>query len=190
MRRFSIIANQSQQCISYCLSSDHSDTDTVRRVLEPCRQQSDFQNAAAGQGKIIKVGTSILSAVASQISAYVRSESVGLHQKVFDELPVRYVVTWNTMIWGLMNNGEFEVAIGRFRDMMGEKAELDAFTFASVFTAYSISKRVFDSVPHKDVSVWNTMIKGLAIHGHGQHDVALFYRTELNVFRPMHLLRS
>ncbi|KAI4380790.1 hypothetical protein MLD38_006938 [Melastoma candidum] len=257
--KFSIIANQSRKCISSRLSSDHLDTDAVRRVLESCRQPSDFRNAAAAHGKIIKAGCwSHLSIVASQILAYLRCRHIDsvaravrrisngpdnilrinlvlrslmvsgefrAAQKMFDELSVRDVVTWNTMIGGLVKNGKFEEAISKFHHMLGEKAEPDGFTFASVFTAcarigvssralwvhklmiekrvhpnfilnaalidmYSrcgkiqLAREVFDRVPREDVSVWNAMINGLAIHGLGQDAVALFSRMEAECVSP------
>jgi len=56
-------------------------------------------------------------------------------KKVFGKMPVRDVVTWNTMLGGYVKNSRFLDALNLFRRMLSSKVEPDGFTFASVVTA-------------------------------------------------------
>ncbi|KAL5982848.1 hypothetical protein ACLOJK_016925 [Asimina triloba] len=48
-----------------------------------------------------------------------------------------------------------------------------------------LSRQLFNEMPRKDVFVWNSMIFGLAIHGHGKEAVRLFQRFTQEGLRPM-----
>ncbi|RYR63047.1 hypothetical protein HN873_012099 [Arachis hypogaea] len=56
-------------------------------------------------------------------------------KKVFVKMPVRDVVSWNTMIGGYLKNSRVVDALSIFRGMLNAKVEPDGFTFASVVTA-------------------------------------------------------
>ena len=58
-------------------------------------------------------------------------------RKVFDEMPERNVVSWNSILFGYLKSGNLEEA-----------------------------QRVFDEIPRKDVVSWNSMISGYARIGH------------------------
>ncbi|KAK9995259.1 hypothetical protein SO802_019945 [Lithocarpus litseifolius] len=55
-------------------------------------------------------------------------------KKVFDKMPTRDTVTWNTVIGGYVKNARFEEALTFFREMLISNVEPDAFTFASILT--------------------------------------------------------
>ncbi|KAL1320906.1 hypothetical protein HN51_065625 [Arachis hypogaea] len=59
----------------------------------------------------------------------------GVAKKVFVKMPVRDVVSWNTMIGGYVKNSRVVDALSIFRGMLNAKVEPDGFTFASVVTA-------------------------------------------------------
>ncbi|KAK7820402.1 pentatricopeptide repeat-containing protein [Quercus suber] len=133
-------------------------------------------------------------------------------KKVFDKMPTRDTVTWNSVIGGYVKNARFEEALTFFREMLSSNVELDAFTFASILTgcarlgalnhaywkkielnfilssalvdmyskcgAIQTAKQVFESVRRDDVSVWNAMIHGLAIHGLGLDAISIFSKME------------
>ncbi|XP_004306116.1 PREDICTED: pentatricopeptide repeat-containing protein At3g29230 [Fragaria vesca subsp. vesca] len=44
--------------------------------------------------------------------------------------------------------------------------------------------RVFDGIARKDLVSWNSMLQGLAMHGHGEKALQLFSRMEKAGFRP------
>nr|POF20434.1 pentatricopeptide repeat-containing protein [Quercus suber] len=55
-------------------------------------------------------------------------------KKVFDKMPTRDTVTWNSVIGGYVKNARFEEALTFFREMLSSNVEPDAFTFASILT--------------------------------------------------------
>ncbi|KAA0038433.1 hypothetical protein IC582_003700 [Cucumis melo] len=68
--------------------------------------------------------------------------------------------------------------------MTQKKIELNSLLSCALIDAYSkcgsiqIAKEIFSNVPHSDTSVWNVMIKGLAIHGLAMDALSLFLRME------------
>lgn len=72
-------------------------------------------------------------------------------RKVFDRMPVRDVVSWNTVIAGNAHNGMYEEALDMVREMGKENFRPDSFTLSSVLPIFA---------EHVDV------IKGKEIHGY------------------------
>ncbi|KAK7358216.1 hypothetical protein VNO77_00141 [Canavalia gladiata] len=70
-------------------------------------------------------------------------------RKVFDEMPVRDVVSWNTVIAGSAQNGMYEEALAMVREMGNANLRPDSFTLSSVLPIFA---------EHVDV------IKGKEIH--------------------------
>ncbi|KAG9141080.1 hypothetical protein Leryth_001588 [Lithospermum erythrorhizon] len=146
-------------------------------------------------------------------------------RKVFLDVPIRDVVTWNTIIGGYVKQGFFKKALAFFREMLDSNIDPDGFTFSSVITAcarlgaldhakwihglmgerrielnyilsaalidmYSKCGRIdtaisiFHSTQPNDVSIWNAMINGLAIHGLAVEAISLFSKMEAQNVRP------
>lgn len=149
-------------------------------------------------------------------------------EKLLHQLPVRDVVTWNTVIGGLVKNGRFETALSTFKHMLSSNIQPDEYSFSSaisscarlgmldhalwineqikvkkvelnaILTAALIdmyakcgkiqkAREIFDSVSHSEVSVWNAMINGLAIHGLASDAIALFSKMEFEKVLPDHI---
>ncbi|XP_057851870.2 pentatricopeptide repeat-containing protein At3g24000, mitochondrial [Cryptomeria japonica] len=53
-------------------------------------------------------------------------------RQVFDKMPQRSAVSWNSMIAGYVQNGKIEQAFELFRYMQGANVELNGFVFVSV----------------------------------------------------------
>lgn len=151
----------------------------------------------------------------SIISNFMRIGEINIAKKIFQNVPSRDVVTWNSLIGGCVKNASFQEALSTFREMLRTSIEPDGFTFASTITAcarlgaidhgkwihgmmiekrielnYILSsalidmyskcgqintaKAIFDGVQRNDVSIWNAMINGLAIHGLALDAIAIF----------------
>ncbi|KAK9069853.1 hypothetical protein SSX86_010249 [Deinandra increscens subsp. villosa] len=153
------------------------------------------------------------------IASFMKVGDVSIAKNVFDKMPKRDVITWNSMIGGFVRNARFDEAFRFFRKMLSSNMEPDKFTFSSVITLcgrvgaldqakwvhglltekgielnfilssalidmYSkcgrieTAKSIFEKVRHDDVSVWNAMINGLAMHGLARDAIATFSKME------------
>ncbi|OIT30005.1 PREDICTED: pentatricopeptide repeat-containing protein At5g50990 [Nicotiana attenuata] len=155
-----------------------------------------------------EIPTAYFDAVSANlmIASFMKMGAVDVAKKIFNDVPLRDLVTWNSLIGGYVKNDMFKEALSVFRKMLRSDVEPDGYSFASVITAcarlgaidhakwvhhlmtekkvelnyilssalidmYSkcgrieIARGIFDSVDHTNVSVWNALINGLAIHG-------------------------
>ncbi|KAF1874511.1 hypothetical protein Lal_00029938 [Lupinus albus] len=89
----------------------------------------------------------------------VRVDSV---RKVFDMMPIKDVVSWNTVIAGNAQNGMYGVALAMVREMGDANLKPDSFTLSSILPIFA---------EHVDI------IKGKEIHGY-----AIRHRFDADVF--------
>lgn len=161
----------------------------------------------------------------SIISSFMKIGEISIAKKIFYNVPVRDVVTWNSLIGGYVKNASFQEALNTFREMLRMNIEPDGFTFSSTVAAcaklgaldhakwvhgvmiekrvelnYILSaalidmyakcgkvnkaKEIFAGVQHTDVSIWNAMINGLAIHGLAFDAIAIFSMMEVENISP------
>jgi len=141
------------------------DPTVLLRVLRSCRDSMDLKTATQTHSKVVVVGLATYpSLVSSLISTYARCHQphIALHvfsnvldlfsrnlvidslmkggqcdvaKKMFGKMPVRDVVTWNSMVGGYVKNSRFLDALNLFQRMLSCRVEPDGFTFASVVTA-------------------------------------------------------
>ena len=82
--------------------------------------------------------------------------------RVFEEMPERDVVSWNSMISGYLAHGEVEFAIGLI-DLMPERSMV---SWNSVVSGLSkagnmeLAHSVFERMPERNEVSWNSMISG------------------------------
>lgn len=71
--------------------------------------------------------------------------------------------------------------------------ESDAFVMSALIDMYcecgsvDIAQRVFDKMSKRDVVVWNTIISGYGMHGHGKDALKLFYQMQQEGLKPVHV---
>ncbi|GAB2266690.1 hypothetical protein Dimus_001684 [Dionaea muscipula] len=88
-------------------------------------------------------------------------------QKLFDEMPHRNTVTWNAMIRGYFQNGQFDDAINMFQRMPTR----DIFSYNTVICGLmrcgnvAGAKELFECMAYRDVVTWNSMISGYIRNG-------------------------
>lgn len=66
------------------------------------------------------------------ISMFMKNGDVDGAKRVFLNMPIRDVVSWNSLIGGFVKNSRFVDALGLFKDMCLVDIEPDVFTFSSV----------------------------------------------------------
>lgn len=140
-------------------------------------------------------------------------------EKVFVNMPERSLVSWNVMIDGHVQFGQFDSALKLIREMQ-ESFEPDGYTMQSIITACAglgalslgmwahayllkkndidvamdvliknslldmyckcgsleMAKQVFDDMHTRDVTSWNSMILGSAMHGRAEEALEYFSR--------------
>ncbi|KAI3787181.1 hypothetical protein L1987_41452 [Smallanthus sonchifolius] len=74
---------------------------------------------------------------AALVSFYAKCNELGGARKVFDEMPQKTLVAWNSMISGYEQNGLAEEAIRLFSSMRDSGIEFDSVTMASLLSSCS-----------------------------------------------------
>nr|XP_043639553.1 pentatricopeptide repeat-containing protein At4g22760 [Erigeron canadensis] len=98
----------------------------------------------------------------SLLGFYAKVDDMGSARKVFDEMSVRNVVTWNTMIDGYLRCGDLEMAQGFFSGLVDK----DVVSWNSMVSGYARrgdmekALRLFQEMPERNASSWNAMISG------------------------------
>ncbi|KAM6557224.1 hypothetical protein CsatB_004243 [Cannabis sativa] len=120
---------------------------------------------------------------------FVRNSLVDLYFKVgcfeiahnlFDEMTVRDVVSWNTLIFGLCLSGQVDKAQAVF-DGMVERSLVSWSTMISGYAKVGDLKearRLFEEMPERNVVSWNAMIAGYAQNEKYSDAVELFRRMQ------------
>ena len=66
------------------------------------------------------------------LSEYAKCEQIRIAHKMFDEMSLRDVVSWNTMIAGFVNIGNFEFALEFLKSMKIYGLSVDRYSFGSM----------------------------------------------------------
>ncbi|CBI25024.3 hypothetical protein VitviT2T_019847 [Vitis vinifera] len=112
--------------------------------------QSSARNRAAIEGmachaQIIRVGLRADTITSNMLmNMYSKCGLVESARKLFDEMPVRSLVSWNTMVGSHTQNGDCEKALVLFMQMQKEGTSCSEFTVSSVVCACAAKCCVFE----------------------------------------------
>ena len=112
--------------------------------------QSSARNRAAIEGmachaQIIRVGLRADTITSNMLmNMYSKCGLVESARKLFDEMPVRSLVSWNTMVGSHTQNGDSEKALVLFMQMQKEGTSCSEFTVSSVVCACAAKCCVFE----------------------------------------------
>ncbi|KAI5080121.1 hypothetical protein GOP47_0005600 [Adiantum capillus-veneris] len=112
--------------------------------------------------KIVVLGNAL-------VDMYAKCGALLKAQRVFDELPIRNVVSWNALISGYVQHGLNKEAVGCFHRMRSEGFSPDVVTYASVLKACGVmqdldmGKKMHDEIASqgllkKDVVLGNALV--------------------------------
>lgn len=130
----------------------------------------------------------------SMIGGFVRNARFDEALRFFREMLSSKVepdkFTFASVITGCARLGALNHAYWVHNLIIEKKIELNFILSAALIDMYSkcgkiqMAKEVFDTVQRNDVSVWNAMISGVAIHGLAADAIAIFTKMEMFIVLP------
>ena len=108
-------------------------------ILKDCAKRRDLTRGRKIHEHILKEGLvhKDIYIGSSLISLYVKCDKISKAQEVFDELPIRNVVSWTALITGYGQQGEVENVLQLFDRMRRDGKKPNSITFLSVLNACS-----------------------------------------------------
>ncbi|KAF8405031.1 hypothetical protein HHK36_009927 [Tetracentron sinense] len=76
-----------------------------------------------------------ISVVTALVSMYAKIGDLGSAQFLFDRMPERNLLSWNSMVSGYVQNGLWDLGLAAFREMQFEEFIPDAISIVSILTA-------------------------------------------------------
>ncbi|XP_078447662.1 pentatricopeptide repeat-containing protein At4g18840-like [Wolffia australiana] len=141
---------------------------TYTFIFKACALIAEPETGKTIHGKTIKVGLSTDPFIGSgMMNMYSQFAHINSARKLFDEMPSRDIVLWNTMIGGYVKCGRIEPAYLLFEQMPSKNiASYNAILGGLVKEgSLAIARTLFDEMPDRDTISWNTMIGCYARHG-------------------------
>ncbi|CAN4126075.1 unnamed protein product [Withania somnifera] len=112
------------------------DNYTFPSIINSCGNLLDLEIVKNVHDDVLEMGFgSDLYICNALIDMYARLNELGSARKVFDKMPNRDVVSWNSLISGYSANGYWEEALEAFREGRLSGVVADAFTVCSVLPA-------------------------------------------------------
>ncbi|KAF8404728.1 hypothetical protein HHK36_009617 [Tetracentron sinense] len=106
-------------------------------LLRRCIERKSVSEIRRIQLHMTKSGFPHLSLGNKLIDAYLKCESIEDARKLFDEMPQRHIVTWNSMIASYIRHKRSQEALKLYQMMLPEGVLPDEFTFSSIFKVFS-----------------------------------------------------
>eukprot|EP01018_Ginkgo_biloba_P031778 Gb_10324 [translate_table: standard] len=151
--------------------------ETFASVLPACANLGTVEHGEEIHEEIIRSGFQSNVFVGSAlVDMYIKCKSIEKARKVFDKMPNRNVVSWNTMVAGYAQNGQVDDALKLFQRM----PERNVISWNSMIAGYAqnghvdIALKLFRKMPERDVVSWTVMIAGYAQIGLVDEALKLF----------------
>uniref|UniRef100_A0A0A9D618 DYW domain-containing protein n=1 Tax=Arundo donax TaxID=35708 RepID=A0A0A9D618_ARUDO len=120
------------------------DEHTISCLLKCITSLSGVRDGIVAHGYLVKLGFGVQCAICNTlISFYAKSNRIEDALKVFDGMPHRDIISWNSIISGCASNGLYDKAIELFLRMCIQGQELDSATMLSVLPACAQSRYWF-----------------------------------------------
>ncbi|XP_030474989.1 pentatricopeptide repeat-containing protein At5g65570 [Syzygium oleosum] len=132
-----VVAHTINCCSTFCSPSQGRTPQSYSSLLGRCAETRCLLDVRKVQTQLVKTALCPTLLGHKLIDAYLKCGSVGDARGLFDEMPERHVITWNSMIASYIKQRRSEEAIELYERMMSEGVFPDEYTFSSVFKAFS-----------------------------------------------------
>lgn len=101
---------------------------------------------------------------------------IKLARSVFDKMPVRDLISWNSLLTGYLRAGEIEMA----REVFDEMPQKDVVSCNAMIDGYGkngkceLAEEVFMDMSLRDVVTWSSMISAFVLNGRPRKGLDLF----------------
>ncbi|TVU05085.1 hypothetical protein EJB05_48236, partial [Eragrostis curvula] len=120
------------------------DEHAISCLLKCVTSLSDARGGLVVHAYLVKLGFGAQCAVCNAlISFYAKSNRIEDALKVFDAMPLRDIISWNSVISGCTSNGLYDKAIDMFLRMWIQGHQLDSATLLSVLPSCTQSNNWF-----------------------------------------------
>ncbi|KAG9454253.1 hypothetical protein H6P81_007157 [Aristolochia fimbriata] len=141
-----------------------TDNYTYPFVIKACGSSSGLQEGMTIHGEVLKRGFELDLIIRNcLVNMYCKCQQLDLAMKLFDEMLVRDLVSWNSMLGGCIGVAE----MGEARKLFDLMLERDVFSWAMMIDGYGKktgdvkqARHLFDAAPVRDLICWNSMIAG------------------------------
>ncbi|XP_023752420.1 pentatricopeptide repeat-containing protein At5g04780, mitochondrial [Lactuca sativa] len=117
----------------------------LHQILQKCARESLPMEGMACHGCLIQYGLWANTLTSNMlINMYSKCGFLEHARRVFDEMPERSLVSWNTMIGSYTQNGNEREALDLFVQMQREGTEFSEFTLSGVLCACAAEFAVFE----------------------------------------------
>ncbi|KAL5728037.1 hypothetical protein ACHQM5_001162 [Ranunculus cassubicifolius] len=152
----------------HCHGGMRPSTFAVSGALKACARVSEKIIGVSIHCQVVKYGYNAdVYVQTALVDFYSKLGDIGSAQSVFDEMPERNVVSWNSILFGYLKAGELEKA----RKVFDEIPVKDVISWNSMISGYAKSGNIvqagylFDQMPERNSASWNAMISGYADRG-------------------------
>ncbi|XP_050206459.1 pentatricopeptide repeat-containing protein At3g16610-like isoform X2 [Mercurialis annua] len=166
-------------------------------------------------GYAIKKGVSTdVSLVNALISMYCKCGDLDAGKLLFEAMPKRCIISWNSLIGGFRHHNLQYEALIIFRQMIKESQRPNSITMLHLlplcFSQFHVHKgfdkdiaisnalidlfakcgnvidarQIFEALPAKDSVSWSVMINGYGLHGDGEAALELFRQMQFSGVKP------
>ncbi|XP_027913201.1 pentatricopeptide repeat-containing protein At5g65570 [Vigna unguiculata] len=106
-------------------------------LIARCAHTKSLTTLRAVHNNVIKSGFTYSFLGHKLIDGYIKCGTLAEARKLFDELPNRHIVTWNSMISSHISHGKSKEAVEFYGNMLVEGVLPDAYTFSAISKAFS-----------------------------------------------------
>ncbi|XP_019086199.1 PREDICTED: pentatricopeptide repeat-containing protein At4g32430, mitochondrial-like [Camelina sativa] len=154
------------------------DAFTYSTALSYCVGSEGFRLGLQLQSTVVRSGLeSDLVVGNSFITMYSRSGSFRGARRVFDEMPLKDMISWNSLLSGLsqIKDGLNIHGLCIKTGFVSEPSVGNSFiTMYAKFDALEDAKKAFDDITFREIISWNAMISGFAQNGFSHEALKMF----------------